>query len=336
MRYRLVLLALLCTVTACAQESAPMQELPPIRTETLKVTSQLVLLDASVTDKKTGKVIAGLTPDDFAIAEDGVPQHISSLSQAHLPLSIVFLFDATDTVKPVLWPLAVGARRVLNQLHENDEVEVASFSTHVTVVQKFTTDHARIVFALGDASGIYDKERATFIYEDLYEATELAQAATVHDSRRVEVWLTDGTANYEAADIRSNYGKGAPAVLHTQAEAANLLGRSGVVVSALVQRSDLTEHQHNDPNSRFGDIEHFADVTGGPVQYTTATEIVDKFGALLDSLRQRYTLAYKPGQVKPAGTVCKLQLTLSPAFLANHPEIRAKDVVIRTRQSYTR
>lgn len=313
-----------------------MQELPPVRTETLKVTSQLVLLDASVTDRKTGKVIAGLTPDDFAITEDGVAQHIGSLSQAHLPLSIVFLFDATDTVKPVLWPLAVGARRVLNQLHEDDEVEVASFSTHVTVVQKFTTDRAKVVFALGDASGIYDKERATFIYEDLYEATELAQAATARDSRRVEVWLTDGTANYEEAHVRADYGKGAPAVLRTQAQAADLLGRSGVVVTALIQRSDLTERQHHDPNSRFGDIEHFAEVTGGPVQYTTAAEIVDKFGSLLDSLRQRYTLGYKPGQAKPAGTVCRLQLTLSPTFFANHPEIKAKDVVIRTRQSYTR
>src|ERR1700742_4324226 len=161
MRYRYVLPALCCllfTVAACAQESAPMRELPQITTGTIKVSSQLVLLDASVTERKTGKVIPGLSADDFVVAEDGVPQHISSLSKARLPLSIVFLFDATDTVKPVLWPLAVGARRVLNQLHEDDEVEVASFSTHVTVVQKFTTDHAKIVFALGDASGIYDKE----------------------------------------------------------------------------------------------------------------------------------------------------------------------------------
>ncbi len=310
---------------------------PVATTETLHVSSQLVLLDASVTNRKTGQVITGLTSQDFVLTEDGEAQNVSSLSQNTLPLSVLLLFDATDTVRPVLFPLALGARRFLTHLHEDDEVAVATFSTHVTLLQRFTTDRPSVIFALGDASGVVDKDKATFIYEDVFEATELAQRSHAKDSRKVEVWLTDGSANYEDTAMMKAHGDGAPIVLHTQAEAADGLGRSGVVVSALIETSTLTAAERRHPeHGRFGDIEHFANLTGGPVQYAAEADVVDKFAALLDALRARYTLGYKPSRSKPAGTLCKLQLSLSPAYFAQHPELRLKDILVRTRQSYTR
>lgn len=335
----LVLFVLLgCADKSAAQRDEPVNSPQPIvTTETLHVTSQLVLLDATVTNKKTGRVLTGLKPEDFALTEDGEPQSVTTLSQNTLPLSLLFLFDATDTVRPVLFPLAVGARRLLTHLHEEDEVAVATFSTHVTLLQRFTTARPPVIFALGDASGVVDKEKATFIYEDLFEATELSAAARSQDRRKVQIWLTDGSANYEDAGMIKAHGEGAPDLLHTKEQAADLLGRSGVVVSALIETSTLTQAERAHPeHGRFGDIEAFAQQTGGPVEYAAQADIVNKFAALLDTLRERYTLGYRPSRPKPPGTLCKLQLTLSPAFFAQHPDLRPKDVVLRTRQSYTR
>ena len=45
-------------------------------------------------------------PVPFTLTEDGHPQTLSSVSQDTLPLSLVFLFDLTDTVHPVLQHLA--------------------------------------------------------------------------------------------------------------------------------------------------------------------------------------------------------------------------------------
>ena len=53
-------------------------------------------------------------------------------------------------------------------------------------------------------------------------------------------------------------------------------------------------------------------------------------------MRQRYTLSYRPEAVKPDGAVCHLHLALSPAFFAAHPELRPKDIAIRSRSSYVR
>lgn len=310
---------------------------PVATTATLHIGTQLVLLDASVVNRKSGQVVTGLASDDFELREDGVPQTVTSISQDKLPLSLVFLFDTTDTVHPVLWPLALGARRVLGRLREGDEVAVMTVSTHATLVQKFTAEQRKVVQALADASDVYDKDQATFVFEDVYAATEQVMRSTVSDSRRVEVWLTDGTANVETEDMRRHHGKGAPARLHTRQEATDLLLRSNAVVSAVIERSDLTRRQMGtDRNGRSGDLEELANLTGGPVVASAGADVVDRFAGLLDSLRQRYTLGYKPSAAKPAGTLCRLSLRLSPAFGLRHPELRVKDVVIRTRQSYVR
>ncbi len=137
--------------------------------------------------------------------------------------------------------------------------------------------------------------------------------------------------------MRKLHGRGAPAVLHTKKEATELLLRSGAVVSALIEKSDATRREMLlGSDGRSGDVEELANLTGGPVVASTQFDVVDRFAGLLDSLRQRYTLGYKPLEAKPKGTMCRLSLALSPGFALRHPDLKVKDVAIRTRQSYVR
>ena len=67
----------LCALVAVAQQRstthasriAAAQTPPPIR-----VTTQLIVEEVAVKDK-SGKPIEGLTPNDFVLTEDGVPQN---------------------------------------------------------------------------------------------------------------------------------------------------------------------------------------------------------------------------------------------------------------------
>ncbi|MGI4829671.1 MAG: VWA domain-containing protein [Janthinobacterium lividum] len=325
-RRRLCPLILLACVIAQAPAQSSTPESPVL---TLHVSTQLVLVDASVEHKKTGEPIEGLTPADFTLTEDGVPQVITSLSEAQLPLSVVLLFDLTDTVHPVLVHLSNGAAAVLRHLRPQDEVAVMTFSSQGKVVQAFTHDRMSAVEGIDSASASYDRSEPTFLAEDLWQASQQTAQSRLPDARRVQIWLSDGSANDQERD--RPLARHAPAVLHTEAEAVAALLHSDAVVSALIERGQMPL-----TTGRFGDLERYAALTGGPVLYATASDAAQRLSSLLDTLRERYTLGYRPSTPRAPGTVCSLQLTLSPAFFAAHPGVRAREITLRSRHSYVR
>ncbi len=332
-------LLLIATVSLRSQQTSTEPE-----TATIRVTTRYVLLDALVRDKKTGSLVGALEAKDFRLKEDGVPQNITYFSRDQLPLSIVFLFDLTDTVRPVLKPLAAGASEILGHLKPEDEVAIMVFSSHTELLQDFTRDRTLAAAAIDKAADM-KSEDGTFIHEDMYEAIDQALKSTVPDSRRVLLWLTDGTANFENSFTQKSIGKGAPARLHTKEESVDHLQHSGVVVSALIDHSAATDAMvatsYVNPFSiimgaRTGDINRYADLTGGPVLNADKQNVPTRLAMLLDEIRQRYTLGYKPSISKPDGTFCKIELSLSPDIRDTHPGFHKGDWVVRTKVGYYR
>ena len=329
---------LLWILTFCfgAAPSFAQQDSDPNATMTLHVSTRLVLLDASVLNKKTGQRIGDLTLNDLSLSEDNQPQKLIYLSTDRLPLSLVFLFDITETVHPILKPLSAAAQQVLSHLHPDDEVAVMIFTSHTTLLQDFTTDHALIEQAIAKAANAPNVPQPTHIYQDVIEATHQSLHSTLPNSRRVQVWLTDGTANAESSTPTREAGDATT----IKDQASQRLLHTDVVVSALIEHSGATDAlspfllMHL--GGRFGDIAHYADLTGGPVLHTSRSEVADRFAALLDAIRQRYTIGYKPTADHPPGTLCHLRLGLDPSFAKRHPDVSVKDLIVRARQSYFR
>jgi len=306
--------------------------------------SELVLVDVAVEDKRTGLPVAGLEASDFQIAEDGAAQQITFLGQDRFPLSIVFLFDLTETVHPVLQKLAQGASLILGHLKPQDEVSVMVFSSHTEVVQGFTTRRVSTESAIEQAAQKTTKE-GTFIDEDMYESIDQALKSSAPQGRRVLVWLTDGTANDENSFTQATMGKEAPARLHSKKEAVDKLLHSGVAVSAMIEHSDLTDslmaaaQRHPGElagGARVGDIAKYADLTGGPVVYSAGKSATGELAQLLDELRGRYTLGYKPAASGPEGKFRSLRVTLTPEAYRKHPEWKKSEVVVRAESGYYR
>jgi hypothetical protein len=82
--------------------------------------------------------------------------------------------------------------------------------------------------------------------------------------------------------------------------------------------------------TRVGDIDEYAKATGGPVLSTGTKEAADRLTLLIDQIRARYTLGYKPTRVQPQGKFCKLSLQLSPELLGEHPELRKSMVLTKS------
>ena len=96
-----VLVSALSAPTAVAQE--------PDAADVIKVSTNLVVFDAQVIDKKSKRTIGDLTKDDFAITENGVKQEVSYFSRDELPLSIILLLDVSRSVRPIIHEIRDGA-----------------------------------------------------------------------------------------------------------------------------------------------------------------------------------------------------------------------------------
>lgn len=338
---RLVVIA--CSLLFCSLSYTEDVSLHPSATPpTIRVSTDFVILDALVANKKTGNLVGNLQSSDFALSENGVRQRITYFSHDQLPLSVVFLFDLTETVRPVLKPLAKGAREILGHLKPQDEVAVMVFSSHTELIQDFTRDRALAADAIAKASEMKSDD-GTFIHECMYEAVEQSMKSDIPDSRRVMVWLTDGTANFQNSLTQKTIGKNSPARLHTKDEATEELLRSSVVAAALIDRSPGTDAfiVAADANpfgmlfgGRIGDIRKYADLTGGPVLNTSKKEVAVRLAQLIDQLRQRYTIGYNPSTSNPVGTFCKLHLELTPNARKLNPDLR--NSIVRTRSGYYR
>jgi VWFA-related protein len=329
----LLAVVVLARIGLAQAADSPAQSEPP----TIHVDTQFVLLDALVEDKKSGVPVDTLSAKDFELSEDGVPQTISYFSHDQLPLSVVFLFDMTETVHAALGPLAQAALQVLGHLKREDEVAVMTFSSRADLMQGFTTDRKLAAEGVRTASWMADVE-GTFLDEDMFEAVEQVMKAKA-GNRRVLVWLTDGTANEENGFTRATIGQHAPAHLHSRQEAITRLLQSGAVVSVLIDRTAETYRAMTTQGrggTRVGDIDEYARATGGPVLSTGTKDVPENLALLIDRVRARYTLGYKPAHAESQGKFCKLSLRIRPEFLIEHPEVRKQGFVVMTRSGYYR
>jgi VWFA-related protein len=208
-----------------------------------RVSVRLVNVDVQVSARKTHKAIRNLRQDDFEIYEDNVRQQITTFSQDQLPLSIVFLFDLTDSVRPVLKSLAAGAMEALQHLKPEDEVAVMTYSASARLIQDFTTDHQLAVAAMQKASRM-ESDEAAFFNEGIFQAAKQLAKGNNPSSRRVVIWLTDDIPNFPSEETRARYGRSlGKARLHSEAEAMAELLHAGATASTLLQRSGISDEE---------------------------------------------------------------------------------------------
>lgn len=325
------------TVPGSVRAQVPLSA-PPDQAPVFHLSTEFVILDALVENRKNGALIGDLKAGDFQLSEEGVPQQITYFAHDQLPLSVVFLFDLTDTVRPVLKSLAKGALEILGHLKPQDEVAIMNFSSHTELLQDFTTDRSLAANAIDKAAAMRSED-GTFLHESMYEAIDEAMKSTTADSRRVLVWLTDGSSNLENETTRKIMGRHAPKRLHSKDESVDKLMHSGVAVSALITRSarsDFVLYSSFVFGARMGEINSYADMTGGPVLKSSETDTETRLSELIDELRGRYTLGYRPSVTRTPGTFCNLQLRLAASAYRDHPDLNAKNAIVRTERGYYR
>src|SRR5688572_21389346 len=107
----------------------------------IRVPVDLVNINFSATDKN-GRMVPGLTADDFTIEEDGKKQQVSMFArERELPLTLAMLIDISPSVEPVFEEEKRTASAFLRSvLGKRDLALVLAFDRYVTLTQDYSED----------------------------------------------------------------------------------------------------------------------------------------------------------------------------------------------------
>jgi len=266
----------------------------------------LVRFSIAVLDSR-GKLIRGLTADDFKVIEDGKPQAITFFAAdegvvAKPPLHLGLLFDTSESMTDDLSFSKTAAVKFVNGLPEASDVTFVDFDTEVRVARYSQNDFPRLVerirstkpqgwTALYDAMGVY------------------LDGASSQDGEKVLVVYTDG------GDTRSN-------VMFK--DVIDMLKASDVTAYCVGLLQNQPSSVRTDQRMRLQDI---ATVTGGQALFPSSKEQLDEmYARIVEEVQARYSLGYLSTNPKTDGGWRKVAITV------NRPGL--KNVRIRTRSGY--
>jgi VWFA-related protein len=309
----LSLAAIIVSLTGiCSPGSA--QDKEPV--DVIKVNTDLVVFDAQVIDKKTKRVIGDLTKDDFEITEKGVKQSISYFSRDELPLSIILLLDVSRSVRPILHQIRDGALNALQRLKPEDQVAVMAFAETSSLAQGFTKDRALVARKIQEATASEILGNGTFLGPALESAAIHIQEPPTQTGRRVIIVITD--------NIAFASGK-------QQKEILDELFDSGTVVYGLIVRAAIGKVFNIVFLGTIKGVNEFVEQTGGEIIGADKKEVDTKLGALIDRLRARYAIGFRPSNTANDDGLRPVEIKISSV-----KKRKEKPVVLTKRGYYFR
>jgi VWFA-related protein len=307
--------------------------------EAIKLGVELVVFDAHVLNKRTGRLIGGLEKNHFTIYEDGARQQITHFSQDLLPLSIIILIDTSRSVWPFIGQIRQGALRSLEHLKPEDEIALIATAARTQLVQGFSTNRRLIAERIKSLDEKALGDDGILLHEAIYQAASHFRKAGKPNHRRAIIVITDDMTTQKL----TSQG-------HSEKEAFDELYESGVTVCgllagdyALKRRLDsFYKMKWYDPlgnivkktagmKSPFGpgSIQTYARDTGGVVKEVEKDDASAKLTEILIQLRSRYSFGYVSSKAKLDGKFRRIRLTVSSVI-----EKRERGLAIITRRGY--
>ncbi len=314
-RLKLILvnvLALCLCSSFAAQVHA--QEVDP--NDVIRVNTDLVVFDAQVIDKKSGKVFGGLQKQDFEIYEENVKQQLAYFSQDQLPLSVLLLLDISRSLRPIIQQVGEGATNALRQLKPEDEVAVMAFADYSKLLQPFTKDRSVVAQKITEASETSLGD-GTFMNEALYNAAQEMNKATNPANRRAIIVITDNIA-----PASGEYG--------VQRVTSDLL-ESGTVVYGLIVRAAIGKFFNIMSFGKIHGVNSYCEETGGEVLGANRQEVDSRLGEMFTRLRTRYTLGYRPPEMNEEGAFRSVRIKLTDAIVRAN---KNQKLIVRSRHGY--
>jgi Ca-activated chloride channel homolog len=184
-----LLLLLGCLPAAIAQAA------DNLHSPTFAVDAPVVLVPTTVMDRK-GAIVSGLPSEVFEVAQDNVPQRITSFAEQDVPVSVGIVFDTSGSMRNVLPQAKAVLRAFLDACNPEDEAFLYTVANRPEKDFGFTSDFSTLTSHLvfTDAGG------STALVDTIYAA--MLQSRSARHTRRALLVISDGMDNHSRYSAR--------------------------------------------------------------------------------------------------------------------------------------
>jgi len=313
------------------QQPDPQEPVPPMPKnqkdeQVVKLSAQVVNVDVTVIEKKTGRLLTNLTKKNFTIYEDGVKQEVTNFLSGEGPMTAVLLLE--NAFNNRYWQgyfnptfaqeiFQAAATFVQGFVKPNDQVALVTFSMRPKVVQDFTGDRQRLYQAVVSAY----RDTLNFSEANIWDALSFVllggKAIQLFDENAGEQEY-GGVQEVEGhtAVILITLGRDTFSRI-TYDKALKIVQRAGVPIFS-VHTGQLFYKKYGDrlsPESRL-DVEQarnalqtFARYTGGSYfPMTFESELPSIMQSIQAMLRNQYNLGYAPSNTRREGKERKIKV----------------------------
>jgi VWFA-related protein len=342
------------------------EELPPDLVgkpqdaETVKVSTQLVNVDAVVYHKKSGKIITGLKQPNFAVFEDGVKQEITNFATPEAPITVAMVLEYSklseamgsasifdDGRNEILRPAALFLSRFVRP--PNDYVSVIAYDMRPTPLTDFTNDPQRINQVINLLLRNYPAFRETNLFDALKftliggrgdavvldnskeETADYAGLAAVQGRRKAVLLVASGIDTFS----KINYGQ-ARKIAQNAGVPIYIIGTANLFFKRYSDRMSAQDDLMGNPGRMSmlqaqNALKTFANETGGAYYPVTfAGELPSVLESINALLRNQYSLGYNPGE-KRDGKQHKIVVKVDVDGDGQYDD---KEYVVQSRQFY--
>jgi len=273
--------------------------------EVVKIDTSNVVLNIRVIDRNN-RPINDVKANEFHVFENGVPQHIESVSRQEVPISYGLAVDSSGSLRSQLPTVIDASKTIINTNKTGDETFLMKFVDRekIETLQDFTANKDDLMDAV---DRIFTEGGQTAVIDAVYLASEhVAEHKKATDGdrrRRALILVTDG-------EDRSSYYK--------KEELFDRLKEEDVQIYVIGFVNELDSEKGLIRKSRkevaMALLDRIASETGGRVFYPNSISEIPRIAdEITRDMRTQYVVSYEPSNKRNDGTYRAIKVTVADA-----------------------
>ncbi|MEP6593421.1 MAG: VWA domain-containing protein [Acidobacteriota bacterium] len=274
--------------------------------------ASLVSLNVTVSDGK--RLVPGLKPEDFAVYEDGVLQHVQFFEAREIPIDLILLIDTSASMGDKMDVVHDAAVGFLTTLRPRDRGAVVTFGDRVNISQVLTSDRALLERAVRSAQAGGSTALNNAIYVALKQFARSAQQ--------------EGEVRRQAIAVLSD-GEDTSSVIGFD-DVLGMARKSGINIYTICLQNQYAVARLESSRRYFSEsdfaMKSLAQETGAQSYFPQSVQdLRGIYAGISDELANQYSIGYAPTNARPDGRFRRIVIKV-----AEHPEFRP-----RARLGYT-